>query len=268
MRVSSLYPLALVALSATAQSADAQVSVHGRVLDDDTGAPVPTAAVIVTDPDGRSLQEAVSDSGGFFRFEPIDRRSVRLEVSRIGYEDITTSILYFDEFNFFRVEVRLASEAVLLAPLEVVARSLGSPVLAGFEDRRSSAASGWFFTREEIEALRPAMVSDVLARVPGVRLETSGRGTRRTVSMSRSAGLGRDGCPVQVYIDGSQLNASRGGEVAVDDLVSPQSVEGIEVYRGVSSVPAPFMNPQAHCGVVAIWTRRGGPSEPPGSGPP
>lgn len=269
MRVSSLHALALAALLAAFQTAGAQVSVHGRVLDDDTEAPVSAAAVVLTDPGGRAMQETVSDSGGFFRFEPVDHRAVRLEVSRLGYEDVTTAVLRFDEYSFFRVELRLAPDAVLLAPLEVVARStVPSPVLSGFEDRRRSAASGWFFTREEIEEIGPALVSDVIARVPGVRLESSGRGTQRTVSMSRSAGLGGGACPVQVYVDGFKLNSSRSGEVAVDETVSPRSVEGIEVYRGLSSVPAPFMNPEAHCGVIAIWTRRGGPPDRPGSGVP
>lgn len=267
MRVSSPYALALAAFLAAFQTAGAQVSVHGRVLDDETQAPVSAAMVVLTDPGGRTMQETVSDSGGFFRFEPVDRRAVRLEVSRLGYEDITTAVLRFDEYSFFRVEVRLAPDAVLLAPLEVVARSsIASPVLSGFENRRRSAAAGWFFTREEIEELSPALVSDVLARVPGVRLESSGRGTQRTVSMSRSAGLAGGACPVQVYVDGFKLNPSRSGAVAVDETVSPRSVEGIEVYRGLSSVPAPFMNPEAHCGVIAIWTRRGGPPDRPESG--
>ena len=44
----------------------------------------------------------------------------------------------------------------------------------------------------------------------------------------------------------------------IDEVISPGSVEGIEVYRGLSTVPAEFLNPDAECGVIAIWTRRGG----------
>ena len=44
----------------------------------------------------------------------------------------------------------------------------------------------------------------------------------------------------------------------IDDMVLPSSVEGIEIYRGLSTVPPEFLNPDAECGVIAIWTRRGG----------
>jgi hypothetical protein len=46
--------------------------------------------------------------------------------------------------------------------------------------------------------------------------------------------------------------------VSVDDLVAPGAIEGIELYRGTATIPAEFLTPQARCGVVAIWTRRGG----------
>jgi hypothetical protein len=81
--------------------------------------------------------------------------------------------------------------------------------------------------------------------------------------MARSSGRG---CPVQVFVDGLLMTASvmdasgatENAGAAIDDFVSPLSVEGIEVYRGLSTVPPEFLTPEADCGVVAIWTRRGG----------
>jgi hypothetical protein len=43
----------------------------------------------------------------------------------------------------------------------------------------------------------------------------------------------------------------------IDDVVTPNVTEGIEVYRGVATVPPEILSPDAMCGVVAIWTRRG-----------
>jgi hypothetical protein len=38
--------------------------------------------------------------------------------------------------------------------------------------------------------------------------------------------------------------------------VEPADVEAIEIFKGLASVPAEFLNPQSRCGVIAIWTKR------------
>jgi outer membrane receptor for ferrienterochelin and colicin len=92
--------------------------------------------------------------------------------------------------------------------------------------------------------------------VPGVHLRSSGRGLRREVYMGRTG----DYCPAQIFVDGFLLNGrsrlTGDTEFTIDDAVSPASIEGIEVYRGLSSVPAEFLNPDSRCGVVVVWTRR------------
>jgi len=40
------------------------------------------------------------------------------------------------------------------------------------------------------------------------------------------------------------------------DTVSAADVEAIEIFKGLASVPAEFLNTQARCGVIAIWTKR------------
>lgn len=77
--------------------------------------------------------------------------------------------------------------------------------------------------------------------------------------MARSpVGTGGGPCPVQIFLDGRLITRGAVMEVPVDDLVTPEAVEGIEVYRGLSTVPPEFLTPNSRCGVVAIWTRRGG----------
>ncbi|RMH14199.1 MAG: hypothetical protein D6701_11515, partial [Gemmatimonadetes bacterium] len=41
------------------------------------------------------------------------------------------------------------------------------------------------------------------------------------------------------------------------DLIRPEDIEAIEVYRGASEVPAEFGGSDAGCGAIVIWTRRG-----------
>ena len=80
-------------------------------------------------------------------------------------------------------------------------------------------------------------------------------------------------CPVQIYLDGFLMNqplarvgasdslrSSRDASqlaFTIDDVVSPSLVEAIEVYHGLSEVPAEFAGPNAQCGVIAVWSRSG-----------
>jgi hypothetical protein len=252
-----------MALGATALSAQEPVRVKGTVVDEQTGEPVPHVDIVVRASNDRFIRNVVADDKGEFQFTVVYHQGIWLAASRIGYADNRTPILWFDDHTYYEVEIRLDPSAVLLAPLEVVSRSQErrSPVLSGF-DRRVRSGQGYYITRREIESRNAAYVSDLLAMVPGVRLQSAGTGNHRVVQMARSASRG---CPVQLFVDGMQVTrrqtAGIGGEffgIYVDDFVTPGSVEGIEVYRGLSTVPPEFLTPDANCGVIAIWTRRGG----------
>jgi outer membrane receptor protein involved in Fe transport len=248
--------LALVAVSGAA--AQNRVQIAGTVLDNQTSTPIPGVNLVVRNAYDQFLGSAVSDSAGRFTFTVYRTRAVLIYGARFGYMRTTTPRLYLDGSDFFEVRVHMDPDALLLAPLEVVARGNmgGSAVLADFRHRLMSG-TGHYITRADIERRRPVYVTDMLQDVPGVRLSSSGRGARRVVQMSRSGALP---CTVQLYVDGRFMNRGRTGlldQVSIDDYVEPESVEGIEIYRGLSTIPPEFYTPDAKCGVVAVWTRRG-----------
>lgn len=238
------------------------VEVRGRVLDARTSEPVPGATVTVLDSYGEPMARRVTGDLGEFVVEVRRRAGIRLRANRIGYAPVDTPFLDFGSHHYFLIEIHMDVEAVLLAPLEVVARGTRldrSPLFDGFDHRRQ-LGFGSFFTRAEIEGLRPLRVTDLLQRIPGVSLSGSGAGYRRIVTMNRTpVGRGGGACPVQIFMDGMLITRAMAGEVSVDELVTPEGLEGMEVYRGLSTVPAEFLNSNSHCGVVALWTRRGGP---------
>ena len=238
------------------------VEIRGRVLDARTSEPVPGATVLVLDSYGDPLARRVTGDLGDFEAEVRRRAGVRLQAGRIGYRTVQTPFLDFGGHHYFVVDVRLDVEAVLLAPLEVVARASRLERSHLFEglDHRRQLGFGSFFTRADIETIRPQRVTDLLQRIPGVHLSGSGAGHRRIVTMTRTP-VGRGGgvCPVQIFMDGMLVTRAGAGDVSVDELVTPEVLEGIEVYKGLASVPAEFRNSNSHCGVVALWTRRGGP---------
>ncbi len=251
--------LVFAALAFAAPVAGQQrVRVEGQVLDAGNRRPLGFANITVRRPDGRFVQQVQADSVGRFEFVVSRIGAVQLRVERLGYRGNTTPILFFDDKKYMQVEVSLDAEAILLAPLEVIVWSEvdPSPFLDNFR-RRLQTGQGIYITREQIEARNPTFVSDMLRTVPGVAFGTSGRGNRASIQMARSASMR---CYTQIFVDGMLVNPPEVGEsnARLDDFVTPSSVEGIEIYRGLSTVPAEFLTPEAECGVIAVWTRRGG----------
>lgn len=248
---------ACVAL-AGASDLTAQVRINGRVLDNQTLEPIAGVDVRISRASGRQVGRVHTNDEGRFSFLADRDGGYRFRAERIGYEGTETPTLWTDGFRVYAVEIRLDLDAVLVAPIEVIARSRldASPVLENFQERARSGF-GHYFTRDDIDRIRPSRVTDLLARVPGVRLESSGTGSRRAVYMSRGGG-----CRAEIFVDGFQwtpdIDLPSGSDpgFTVDDAVSPASVVGVEVYRGLSTVPPEFLTARANCGVVAIWTRR------------
>lgn len=228
-----------------------QVYIQGRVISEETELPLGRAEVTARRPDGRLIKRVETGDDGAFEFVISKVTAIQIEAKRLGYKSNTTPLLHFDNHKFIQVEVRLDTDAILLAPLEVVVWSGvdKSPLLDNYRFRKS-VGLGTFITRQDIEKAHPARVTDMLRMVPGIQLLGSGSGFHPVIQIGRGAG---NGCQTQIFLDGIRMPDPR-----LDDLVAPGDIEGIEIYKGLASIPAEFLTPDAPCGVVAVWTRRGG----------
>ena len=75
-------------------------------------------------------------------------------------------------------------------------------------------------------------------------------GEPQPVRMQRSGSSSAPpNCTVSMYVDGQPYPNGN-----VDDF-PPLSIEGIEVYKSASEIPAAFRTRDAMCGLIAIWTR-------------
>ena len=123
-----------------------------------------------------------------------------------------------------------------------------------FYERRERG-SGDFFTRLEIEERNPVEFTDLLRRVPGVVLTQNGFSVQIRFSRAMRGLGGGGGCSSPlIYLDGAFIGGA-GDYVNLDNLVRPDQVEGIEVYKGPSQVPPQFNMTGSACGVIVIWTR-------------
>ncbi len=252
-----LLRLALAALLSVPLSATlaAQVrptslaSLGGRIVDAGSGKAVAGASVRVVGSDGI----AVTDREGtfilyalrpgqaiiqiLFRGRPVEPRSVDLDAGRHTEVRITLSVP--------RGEAAPAGpdpgSVLELEPLEVVVRR-EAPVgkLRGFYQRREIGL-GTFITRDEIRARAPFQTSDLLRSLPGVFVSRADFDRPRL----RLSG-GR--CEVDYFLDGVPAYG-----LSIDDI-TPDDIDGIELYRGPAEVPIAYRQATT-CAAVLIWTR-------------
>jgi hypothetical protein len=258
----------VIALLAGAQPARAQGLFTGVVVDNATNAPIQGARVTLFSQQGRRVRTVETTPNGRFTFLPRPGY-YRFRVERVGYVQVNTAHVRVVR-DSVDLEIRMRDDAVMLAPVTVVARSgRVSPVLAGFYQRMEHGF-GRYITRDQIEQRQPGNITDMLRMLPGVRMHPRVSGMGSDVVMNRAAPR-MGGCQVQIFLDGIRINRSStplverdsldeqftppDETIAIDDLADPSELEGIEVYYGLAGVPAEFMGPDARCGTVAVWTR-------------
>lgn len=215
----------------------------GQVVSALTGEPLGGASVSLQ----RSRRGAVTDSAGRFSVPETIAGEDTLEVRYIGYEPGSTPI-YLEPDVTTRVVLLLSPNVVRVADLEVeVERGEFRLGMREFE-RRKAKGIGHFITRDQIERQKARQTSDVLRRVPGLRVGPSHAGGRTQVTLGRDA----IACRPAIFVDGLHLAGASVDDVTVPDLGA------IEVYTGGGQIPAQYasMAPSA-CGAILIWTRRG-----------
>ena len=59
-----------------------------------------------------------------------------------------------------------------------------------------------------------------------------------------------------LYLDGTRIS-DRDDPIPLD-MIPTIDIEVVEIYDGPATTPAEFSGSTSQCGVIAIWTRRGG----------
>lgn len=253
-------------------------TLSGRVLDADTGLPIAGAALQLVSTDGELTPfERISGEGGGFVFGEVPAGRYRLKGERLGYRETVSPFVAIEAGDTVAFEFRMATEAFLLEPLTVTASArpwyehLTPPTLWEYYERRehlSALGRGRFLGPEELTVFAGMPVSLAIGTVVGMKAVASERGGRFHV-------LGRRGCDALFFMNGQQVrlrppelraDTNRVGFVPgptslewfMDDFVSMNDVEAIEVYRGASELPGEFhgFNGNGNCGAVVVWTKR------------
>ena len=223
--------------------------VTGRVVDADSGSVVAGAVVALEDSTGTVVRRVVATELGSFRLWDIEPGTYRLRAERIGYATVAGQTIQLDPGQVVEVEIRMRPEAVVLEPLQVLARRKirrGTP--DEFYDRMDRLAGrGTFITREDIEATSFRLPSQLVGLAPGTWVQPQGMFHNTIDLMS----YGRR-CRPQVYLNGFAVRP----DVGLDQLTVVDRVEGIEVYRGHFVPDTYALDIETWgCGAVLVWTR-------------
>jgi hypothetical protein len=194
-----------------------------------------------------AAHRAQSDASGNYRIASVSLGAIRLFARRVGYAPETLSVIVVAG-ELARADFIMAAAVHELPEAVVVADPLRGKM--GAFNRRKSRGVGAFVTRAEIEKRQPGTMSELLRYLPGVGVTQKMAGEPQPVHMQRSVNSSMQStCVVQLYVDGHPYpNGS------VDDF-APGLIEGVEVYRSASEIPADFRTRDATCGLISLWTR-------------
>ena len=243
--------------------------VTGAVRDRETDDPVSDVWVTLVSLEGDSVMMTFSDSSGRFVLTAPEPGSYYVSARRLGYAPDFKGPYGLKVGHAVNVEFYMRELAFTLDPLNVTAEAVDQFLEdVGFNHRKKDNR-GYVMDREEIEK-RLGSVADaaqLLSVVPGLEIVEglSNRVGGSLIRISRVAGASLGGCDAKgprIWVDGFLIdtqNLSLELQLyAISQVVQPEAVYAIEVYRGPSQVPIQYGGPRSMCGVILIWTWRGG----------
>lgn len=254
--------LALGVALALGWSPLAAQTIRGTVIDRESGRPLAEVLVLLLAETLDTVAYAFTDSVGQFVLSSPVEGEFLLEAATLGYRTARAGLFEMGIDGEVTVEVRLTPEPITIPGLAVDrAWALREPPLVrnGFFNRLHQGV-GHFITPEVLERTSATRLTDVLARVPFLRV----------VRASTDRVLVQDGgslCAPAVLVDGllvSTVEGRRGragpivgSEGDIEGLVALPDVEAVEVYRGGGEIPGQFAGMvRRECGAILIWTKR------------
>ena len=255
--------LACAVFAVQASSAASQY-VHGVVTYVDSEAPVRYASVLLLDSAGVSQGSATTGPDGRFAIPVTREGNVTVYVEHPSAWAMVDGPVWASYSENTLVVFALQPSPIALEGMEVSveARSLALD-RTGFYQRKGFRP-GVFMDQQVLARRNPMETTDLLRTLPGVQLldtREAGKGLVPVMSYALRTQLdpSRPLCFPRVVLDGQVVNTGGTGRPTyLDELVHPQDLQGMEVYRSPAEAPMEFGGGMAVCGMIVLWTRLGG----------
>jgi hypothetical protein len=242
--------------------------VQGVLIERESGSRIRVASITVRRASGEIVASGETSEDGFFRLMTPTPGRYLLSAQALGYGDIDAVTVDVALGNLTVLDVRMVPEALQLEPIVVTAEPRAFHLeMQGFY-RRQHDGLGVFITPQLLEERRPHKVTNLFFGLPGTRVvePSQGAGGRAVYFRGGERPGGSSSfaiCWPMVYVDRHLVStgglAGAGAEpTAVDDVVFAGDVLAIEIFRTPAEIPPEFNGPNAGCGVIVLWTRRGG----------
>jgi hypothetical protein len=149
-----------------------------------------------------------------------------------------------------RVTIKLPKFVAVIDPVVVTARRAASLDKVGFSQRQRSGM-GHYLGPDQIQSIHPNVLTDVLRRVPGLRVTYGPDGEDVTSSRGTTSLTGSGGC-VQYVVDDMPWQSMTPGDV--NNFVNGPEIVAVEVYAGPGAPPQ-YQRGMQDCTIVVIWTK-------------
>lgn len=233
--IASVCMLAVLFLAGAAERRVSEASVHGHVLDKDTGEHVPFLLVSLK---GTTIATTTGDSGHYF-LEHLPEGKFILQVSGIGYKTSEIEVELKDGISL-EVNFQLEEDVVLLDGVVVSANRSETT-------RRMAPTLVNVVNMDTYDKVNATSLSQGLVFQPGVRVENN----CQNCSYQQVRINGLDGPYTQILIDSRPVFSALAGVYGIEQLPA-NMVDRVEVMRGGGSA---LFGSSAIAGTINIITR-------------
>ena len=255
-----------------ASRAGAQAIVRGVLYDDSTGVALRGTVMLVDPATDAPVVYSPTDSLGTFELKTRDG-AYRIAAIREGYTRILSAPVNLRNGERMTIRVPIAVSGDPRHQIGVVEHVRPAEAAPGVGTRtaldrvgysgRKLSGLGLHYDRRDFDKSTSATLGEFLQAVPG--LFVGDPSSTRSMRMTRSAATGLPRavrgssvftCHVGWFVDGYRVDLPGRADPLTDGLglIDLRAVEAVEVFRGVSEMPAQFAAPDLNCGAVAIWT--------------
>jgi hypothetical protein len=273
LRHVGVFAYATVCVSSASTVVRAQAVVRGVLYDDASGAPLRGTVMLIDPRSDAAVAYTPTDSVGGFSLQT-GQGVFQISAVRPGYKSVLSAPVPLKNGERLTIRVPIAENAdpvhrigvtEHIRPTAEAPRMVDAAGLSGYQARKA-LGTGLHFDNEQLSRNGDQTLGQFLRAVPGLSIQDPS--SISSAQLSRNANLPQlssqgsatSACHIGWFLDGHRVDLPGQGSDPLTDALGTtrmDAIEAVEVFRGVSEMPAEFAAPDLRCGAIAVWMRRG-----------